>query len=519
MTDQIAWYLRPCPEYEQQADEWRESEALLGGSKAMREAKLLTLPPFPLEDAPIPDQPLTLYDIRVRDAELEEFFGDAVRECMSDYFAQRIEMSHELPDAIAMLETDVDGDGTTLTQYAKNLIEAGIGYGLAHTYIAQSPNAANATQLDQARGIVRPYLVLLKPTSVIGWRFSHVPGAIPGGGLHHVRWLEDHTVYDDPEGKVEGVSWGNERIRQDVRVIEMNEDGRSFTSRLLNTETGQFIDDPAQIMLDRIPFVTMYTNRIGRMIGTTPLRNLKRLNLRHFRALSDHDQLMHYIRAGSCLFRSGWTKEELEKVRPMTPRIYQTGNTATSEGEREATLQSVEIEGKGLEKSAQDLDGMRDEMRKLQKLPRMEGERQVAVTATSAAINYSTAKSDTEAWKELLEATIVQILNRAAEITGTTLPEDFNVRLVRDDSARVRSSDNARLLWEMRKVNELSPDDHWRLQKSAGLIDADEDVEKLIQRASDSSPPGGAFSFPDPPQVDDSPADPAPQEAVTGADS
>lgn len=254
------------PEVAAMQADWQLVADLLGGTSAMRAAGTRYLPMRPLEES-------TDYQSRLAAATLFPALSETVRRLLGRVFCDPLSVNDDVP---AWIRDDVlpnvDLQGRNLHVWAQEWFEEALGYGLSHVLV-ESPRADGIrTRADQRAAGVRPYLIRISPSRVLGWRQSE-------GVLTQVR-IRFQRIEDDGE-------FGS-RVVEQVRVYEVG--------RVRTYERGERAEwrqtDEAATALGRIPLVTLYTQRSGMLTATPPLRELAYLNAKHWRMQSGNDTLI-----------------------------------------------------------------------------------------------------------------------------------------------------------------------------------------------------------------------------------
>ena len=168
---------------------------------------------------------------------------------------------------------NVDGIGSSLNEYAKQLAVAGIRDGHSAILVDSPRDEQSKTLLDKRMLDSRPYFIKVEAEQILGWRQKTTASYSP---LENVRILELVQDLDDP--------W-NEMLVQQVRVIYP---GR-YELHKANLEEPQ----GGTFDMDQIPLVPFYTNRLGLLLSHPPLIDIARLNLAHYRAQADRQFALH----------------------------------------------------------------------------------------------------------------------------------------------------------------------------------------------------------------------------------
>lgn len=258
------------PKAQAMVAQWELIDRLLGGTTAMREAGQTYMPKRRLES----DED---YRARLSKATLLPAFSETVKKMTGRVFAEPLLVTGA-PD---WMETevlkDVDRQGRTMHTWARGWFDEALAFGLSHVLVDSptKPQVATVTREDQRRAGVRPYLVKISPRDVLGWRYA-------GNKLVQLRIASSRTEDDGEYG---------ERIVPRVLVYEI---GLCRVFEPVNKEPGaDYVEvDKITMELDRIPLVTLYTNRTGDMTAAPPLMELAHLNVKHWQSQSSIDNLL-----------------------------------------------------------------------------------------------------------------------------------------------------------------------------------------------------------------------------------
>lgn len=172
---------------------------------------------------------------------------------------------------------DVDGDGTSLDQFALNRLEVALAYGMS-TLIVDAERRQAVSGADELLPL-RPFFVPVDPWQYLGHRREDDK---PGAKLTMLRYEE--------ERRVDAGEYGEEYTAA-ARVIipgayELFEGDKRFA-----VEMGAFD-------LNYIPVVDIYAQREGFRCATPPLADVAHLNIAHYRRLADMLHSLHIAAIG-----------------------------------------------------------------------------------------------------------------------------------------------------------------------------------------------------------------------------
>ena len=166
--------------YRQLESNWQLIDDLCSGTDGMRKAATRRLPRRMKE-------PLTFYKARLNSSFLYEALKDTVELIVAKPFSQEVTVSGKLPPRLENFAKDVDGYGTTLSQFAKSFFRSGWKYGQSHLFVdfthrpeveqQEIARAAGAPVPDvtpennlavEEEGGARPYFVHVPPQALLG---------------------------------------------------------------------------------------------------------------------------------------------------------------------------------------------------------------------------------------------------------------------------------------------------------------------------------------------------------------
>jgi len=185
---------------------------------------------------------------------------------------------------------NVTGDGTTLNEYARRQLITALLYGHSSTIVDFSSDTAPRTLAEERRLGQRPYLVPVHPRQVLGWRTSNDSAS---SDLSQVRIREQVVA---PKG-----AYGEEIVDQ-IRVLtpggyELWRSAplltRPSSIRNLPLPKQWELVDSGTTSLDRIPMVTVYSNRTGNLMSTPPLLEVAQLNIAYAQRFCDYHHSIH----------------------------------------------------------------------------------------------------------------------------------------------------------------------------------------------------------------------------------
>lgn len=314
---------------------WAVISPLMGGTMAMRAAGKTLLPQYPAED----DE---AYKERLRLSTLLPAYSETVGNMTSRVFAEPLQVGDDVPEAIVEMTKDIDHAGNDLNSWSVGFFTEGLSHGLCHAVVDHpSTNGIRNRAEEQAAG-VRPYVVMVKPEQVLGWRSKN-------GVLTMVRYLE---VFEEADG-----AFGTKCIEQ-IRVLVP---GAWLIYRKSDKAGEWSIHDQGETSLSVIPWVTFYTGRTGFMTAKPPLIELAHLNVKHWQSQSDQDNILHVIRV-PILVRIG-IQTQYDNQGKVVPPEFKVGTGQLTDLPRDCDLKYVEHTGQAVESGRTALQDLINEMR------------------------------------------------------------------------------------------------------------------------------------------------------------
>ncbi len=471
-------------------EDWNLVAALLGGTRAMREAGEKYLPRWPKED------PLS-YGARRNASTLLPALAETVKNMTGRVFAKAITLGDAVPENIRDWCTDdIDLRGNNVDVFATEWFRTGLAYGLCHCLV-DFPHVEGVQTIAQERAAgIRPYTVLIRPADVLGWRYRVINGRPT---LTQFRYRE---VVEEEAG-----SFGVANIEQ-IRVLEIGawtvyrkaKNGRSWSVHESGTST-----------LDRIPVVTFYTAQTGVLTAKPPLLELAHLNMTHWQSQSDQRNILHIARvpilaainAGDMVGPDGTT----------VPWEMTVGtSTATRLNGEGADLKFVEHSGKSIEAGRQDLLDLIEEMR-MAGARLLSRDNQAVKTAAQANEEAAEKISALEAMGNAFEDALDQVLQLFAAWTKqpeggfATVEGNYETDYAPEVSLPVLKQmadagflSQETLFDEVKRRGIISDSLNWederkRIEEQRGRIDAAVLAQLMVAKASGNISPEAVWDY------------------------
>lgn len=445
----------PSIRYLQMAGMWELLVDLRAGTDAMRQASTRWLPQETAESD-------GAFQARLSRSFLFSAYDDTVKKLASKPFVKPVSLanSNEFLDRFTQ---DVDGTGTSLTDFARDVMDVAIDRGLCHILV-DYPDATNVQTLEQERQLgIRPRFVLLEPDRLIGWRFEQTEGGIPL--LQSIRIREEKLI---PAGAY------LDEVAKYIR--EYRRDG--WTLHRYNEKDKQYyIESEGPNTLGQVPVVTVYFNGTGFMMGEPPLLDLAHLNLAHYQSLSDQRNILRFSRF-ALLFAKGLEDDEFDEIEIGPTRLIKSKSSG-------ADLKYVEHTGGAITAGERDLKSLQEQMEILGLQPLLTASG--GVTATGQSIDEARSHCEIQAWVKSLEAGLKNAFEIALKWRNKELPDGFEVNVFSDFVLSLRAAQDIASLITMRKNREITRKTFLEEVKRRGLLSDMLDIDEEIIAANNEA--------------------------------
>ena len=451
----------PNQQYREMEKRFHLPDALMGGTYAMRELGVTYMPPYPSEET-------SRYSRRLKSAVLFEAFRKAVQNLSSRPFRKEIFIDEDADEFWKVLSQNLDREGTTITSFARELMQDLLVFGKCHILIDHPDSQAlsealgrSLTLADEREYALRPYMSRVSPKSVIGWRSQNLSGSEILTELR-IRETSYDYVADYEQEEVSRVRmWTPENVSVYKKVVDE-----------ATSEEVAVLESQRENTLGMIPLVTIYANRTGFLQSDPPLEALAHLNQKHWWMQADQDNIETVARVPMLFFR-GFNSEDLAAMEVGPYKIF--GNRSP-----ESDIKVVETSGKAVEVGAAAIKRLELQMERmsLEPLIRKAG----VITATEVAVDENRNMSHMEAYVTLLERGLVEALS----IVGLWVKrEDVPVINIDKDSSHVDTSDRAleemRLDYSMGVIDKRTYLEH---RKQRGLYSEDLELDEVIEQSN-----------------------------------
>jgi hypothetical protein len=340
----------PSMAHDAMANRWWKMDTLLGGTEAMREAVEGMAPRHEHESD-------TNYNDRIAGNVLFNMVDLTLRVWVGRPFANAIQYTEDFAKHLVDLMDDVDLDGNNLDVYCRRWFRDGVAKAFSHTLV-EFPRVdipvASRSKADDAAMNIRPYFVHIKPEQVI---FALAERQNGKEVLTHVRIAEDVVTLDEWEEvvtsqirvlEIDHINIGTDddpilERKVAVTIYRQDEDGKDIWS----------VYDSFFMDIDEIPLVPFYADRLGFMLGRSPLDDLADLNIRHWQSMSDQISILTVTRF-PILACSGGDEGETKLVIGPKEWLYTPDPTAR--------FYYVEHKGAAVKNGKDDLDDLEKRM-------------------------------------------------------------------------------------------------------------------------------------------------------------
>lgn len=262
--DDPSWVSAPVLEMSRN---WGPVDAMIGGTDYLRRNSEFFIPQNPRED----DQ---AYRRRVAHAVVSPFTVRLAEQAVGLILRKSIQLTSdgEGTDVDPYWEQfieDVDGQGTSLNDYARHVAMNALLWGHAATLV-DYPSTEPAPNLQVERELgLRPYFIEVGARQILGWRRAQDNPLAPLGQVRIDEWVQA------PLGE-----FGDSVVRQ-IRVLE-NDRYRVFRRGQVDDKTsGWVVVEEGPNGLGEIPLAVTYSGKVAELISKPPLLPIANINILH----------------------------------------------------------------------------------------------------------------------------------------------------------------------------------------------------------------------------------------------
>lgn len=326
--------------------QWEKVTALLGGTRAMREAGEKYLPMFEFESP-------KNYDIRRLMTTLLNMTELTLNSWVGRPFSDPMIIGDDVPGEVKILLDDVNLQGDSVHVFSRAWFRDGLSKCLAHVLVDfPVVRQEGRTVADDRRDNLRPYWCFVPAENLI-----FATATVENGReiLTHVRIKEAEV------SRVEFLEQVTQRIRVFDRVILPDGAPQVLMSLWEHQEVLSRkrkwveIQAPSPIDIDVIPLVTFYADRSGLMLGKSPLSDLADKNIEHWQSSSDQRNVLSVARF-PILAQAGASPDGETGIVQIGPKkVLVTTDT-------QGRFYYVEHTGAAIGAGRQDLEDLKEEM-------------------------------------------------------------------------------------------------------------------------------------------------------------
>ncbi len=455
MNEQKATVDTPCLAYtamQKKEFGWEVLDALISGTKAMRSLGKEVLPKAEKESE-------KHFQERCDMSFLYGAYKGALRNISSKPFSKPVSVAEQekLPEQLSLMIDDIDGQGSSLTQFAAQVFWKALHRGLTHILVdyprTDSGDGKKPSLAQEKRQGLKPKLIHLPPENLISW-------TIEGGKLTEIRFKVD-AVEKDGE-------WG-ERVKEQIYVY------RPGSYHIYEKVKGSYVLATEGVVSfnSGIPLTTVYFNKTGEMTGFACLNELAEVNIEHFQSDSDQRNGLHYTRF-PFLAMTGLSQQEMDEPVVIGPSHFLRSTNP------DAKFYWCEHSGESLAIGDKDLERLEMRMQILgsQPLTQKSGNQ----TATGKAIDQANNDSDAQIWVRNTEQGLYNAFGLAAQWVGQKLPEKFSVDIFNEFSLAAGTIDDMKVLQQSRLSGDLTRESYLYEMKRRGLLAETFDIAAEIVR-------------------------------------
>lgn len=453
-------------------DEWDLFDDLCEGTPAMRKASTKWL----LQNE---GETNAKYEARLSRTVLYPGMSRAVRRAAGKPFVAPVNLTvpegETVPDLAMEISKDVDRDGTSLTDYCRKVLMAGVKYGWCLPTCYWPSTEQQGSKAEQTANRIRPVFGLITPPDVLGWRTQRGADGSPVLTMLRVR-----EIMQVPDGK-----FGD----KEVEFIRVLEPGR--WSLYMKNEDKEFEPVPAANggeginTLGRIPVNPFYIERVGYLQGVSPFRALAYHNLAHWDSDSDQRNGTHWGRFPIVIETDVSEREKKKQKQISADKRWQYKST------KEKPVYFLETTGKALEIGAADLE-------RSERIMEAEGlqpfvKRTGTQTATEKSINEAGSAADILAWIEALETNTRKQFETAGQWykSPVEMPQGFAVKIFSDFGLITEKAiEELKILTDWQKERIITPETLLKEGIRRNTLSESVDPAKEVEVAGQTNPIG-----------------------------
>lgn len=383
----------PSLAYTAALPDWGMTRTILSGARAVRSCGVLYLPRFA-------DETDANYDTRVAFAPFVNHFRDSLETIVSKPFSKEIALQGEVTPAIRKLCENIDGQGSSLHKFARDMFKEGVGFGVIGVLV-DLPNVRPYANLKAEReGGDRPYWVTYRAEDIIALYTDFKEGR---RFVTHVRLRED---------TVRRVGFSERRFRR-VRVL--NDDMAGNRIWQLWEEDGNgwtLLDEGGFTHLDEIPFRLFKPGEREWWTNATvsPLIDLAYMQIEHYQQSSNLKHILELagfpMLAGNGLSPPMNADGTIQRLK-IGPGVVCYAPPQGIGGQL-PEWKFIEPAGTSIDKLQVQINAIEQQMSTIGKAPLVRN--RGGITATAEAVNAAKGHAAAEAWAIDLKDSIEELL-------------------------------------------------------------------------------------------------------------
>lgn len=443
----------PNLDYGNMVQAWDINDALMGGTLYMRQLGEAYMPRWPKEDKED-------YKKRLAVATLLPAYEETINQNVGRVFAEPIQLGENVPDQLREFAKNVDLEGSRLDVWAQAFFSLAMQYGLSHALVDYPRVDAEQvkTKADEKATGARPYVTMLNPRQVIGWKSKMTAGKVV---LTELRIKE--VVVED------GDDFGQTKVEQ-IRLLTLGQVQIYRKAPGENAQANWALHEEWQTSRQDITLVTLYTKRTGFMCGSPPLLNMALLNVKHWQSQSEQDNILHVARVPLL------TVFGLEDGQELV--IGSSSATQFSDRQKQG-LEYVEHTGTSISAGKESLTDLVEQMRQAgAKLLRTDNTSTKSVDQTSEEKMQEQSPLYTMATS--LEDALDNILQIMAEYIGESEGGNVDVRTELDVESKEFNPPAALAIQSLRQGGDIRRVDAIKSLQKLNIIDADADPDVVL---------------------------------------
>ncbi len=435
---------------------WVPIDLCVGGTQAFRANAAVFLPQEPAENQEawerrVSHATLSPYTVRIA----EQAAGLI---CRKPIQLQSKDKDGELDPYWEDFAQNVDGFGTSVDAFARNLVLRSVLYGHAAVLCDYPSTEAALNLADERQRGLRPYFINVGPHQILGWRRK---GDSPTAPLSMVRILERVS-----ENLGE---FGDKEVIQ-VRVLER---GRWRVYR--EGANGWQVYQEGETSLKEIPLAVTYSQKVAELVSKPPLTSIANLNIAHGQRTADLSFSLH-IAALPLLVLQGFDDADSE--------IGLSANTALLLP-IDGKASYVEPASSAFQSQQNYITQLEEQMSNLG-ISTLFSQKMAAETAASKELSRSDSDSLLSVVSQDLQQCIQDAFDMAAAYVGieaprVTIDRDFNLQTL--DGAQIQ---NYMQLWMNGAITQATLLSCLKTGEILPAIDVEEEVELTAQEKQDS---------------------------------